>query len=627
MTLPQHAVRFFHRLLAASLGALPTLADTTATTTPLGLQFDATSAIFRVWAPFATTVHVAGTFNGWNPADTPLHPEGNGNWFVNTTGISTGTEYKYVIVNGTQTLWRTDPLAQCVETNNGNSVAYAPDAFPWTDKTFTSTNADRMVIYEMHVGTFNDPNPADRIVGTFATAMERIPYLASLGINMLKVLPVAEFPNNYSWGYNPAMHAAVESAYGGPDGFKTFVNACHALGIGVILDVVHNHWDAGKVSLWRFDGWSENGKGGIYFYQDGRSDTPWGPRPDYGRPEVRAYIWQTIEQWLTQYHVNGLRWDATAFIRNQFGNENDPANDIADGWRLLQTANDQIDALPASIISIAEDLRNNAALTRPTRDGGGGFDSQWNGAFVDWVRPSLETGEDLLRNMSAVREALTRLPNSNAFERVIYTESHDAVANGSQRVPSKIDPANPGSYWARKRSTLGAALLLTAPGIPMLFQGQEFLEDGTFSDNDPLDWSKTNTCAGIHLLYHDLIRLRVNAANTSRGLAGQHINVHHVNDADKVIAFHRWQNGGPGDDTIVIANFANRTWQTNEQYRVGLPRTGTWLVRCNTDLQSYSADFGNTGPTQVEAEPTPWNNMPHSAMFTLPPYSALILSQ
>src|SRR5262249_50086265 len=150
--------------------------------------------------------------------------------------------------------------------------------------------------------------------------------------------------------------------------------------------------------------------------------------------------------------------------------------------------------------------------------------------------------------------------------RVIYTESHDEDANGHERVPEEIWPGNAGSFFSKKRSTLGAALVFTAPGLPMIFQGQEFLEDQWFHDDDPLDWSKLERYGGIWLLYRDLIRLRRDWYNTTRGLRGQGVHVHHVNNADKVIAFHRWDAGGPRDDVVVLLNMANRAY---DNYRIG----------------------------------------------------------
>ena len=256
--------------------------------------------------------------------------------------------------------------------------------------------------------------------------------------------------------------------------------------------------------------------------------------------------------------------------------------------------------------------------------GGAGFQSQWDAGFVHPVRAAIIAREDRDRDMSAVRDALVRHYNSDALDRVIYTESHDEVANGHARVPEEIWPANAGSWFSRKRSTLGAALVFTAPGIPMIFQGQEFLEDRYFRDSAPLDWTKLESYPGIHLLYRDLIRLRRNWFDQTRGLRGPHINVHHLNNADKVIAYHRWENGGPGDDVMVVANFGNRVYAS---YRVGFPRPGLWRVRFNSGWQGYSDDFGDSGGFDCWADAPGWDGMPFQATVGFAPYSVLVLSQ
>ncbi len=137
----------------------------------------------------------------------------------------------------------------------------------------------------------------------------KLPYLCDLGVNAVEIMPPMEFAGGYSWGYNPANLFAIEREYGGPSGFKAFVAAAHAQGIAVIFDVVYNHFGPSDLDLWQFDGWSENGKGGVYFYNDGRSWTPWGDtRPDYGRSEVRQFIRDNALLWLERYRVDGLRW-------------------------------------------------------------------------------------------------------------------------------------------------------------------------------------------------------------------------------------------------------------------------------------------------------------------------------
>jgi 1,4-alpha-glucan branching enzyme len=468
----------------------------------------------------------------------------------------------------------------------------------------------------------------NRKPGTFADAVARLDHLVALGVNHIAVMPAAEFPGDYSWGYNPSDPYAVESAYGGPTAFKALINTCHRRGVAVSLDVIYNHWGPGDLDLWRFDGWYENGHGGIYFYNDGRGQTAWGSRPDYGRPEVRAFILDNAVMWVRDNHLDGLRWDSTIAMRNARAYNNNAEHDLADGWSLLQEGNVALDALGPDVLSLAEDMQQNEWLTKPVGEGGAGFDAQWDSGFVHPVRAALETPWDHERDMWAVQRALAGAYNGDPFQRVIFTESHDEVANGRQRVTSSIEHTNAAGYWARKRSTLGAALLFTAPGIPMLFQGQEILEDGWFTDGDPLDWSRTNSFAGILRLYTDLIALRRNTTSLSRGLTGRHLHTHHVNDAAKLVAYHRWDEGGPGDDVVVVANFANCTWAEHDGYRLGFPRAGRWHVRLNSDLTRYSADYGNVGADQViETEARPYDNMPVSATIVVAPYSALVLSQ
>jgi 1,4-alpha-glucan branching enzyme len=740
---------------------------------------------FRVWAPNATAVRVGGTFNAFSATANPLFSEGaSGNWSVDVPGAVAGQQYKFVIVNGANTLWKKDPRGRAVVNSSGNSVI-SPDTFDWSvygptitmfsdgfetgafstswattgtstwrvrtsttykasgtrgctfdssvsstyatsqltltlnasnhgqlnlsykirnvgdethsqdglyisnngttwtkvsgfpaiSTTFSTVNVNlssaataagfspgsafkvrwqqydnsplssdgvaiddvvvtgrvkspsfstpawnEMVIYEMHAGTFNDT--AGGVPGNFGTAISRLDQLQALGVNAVKIMPVNEFAGDFSWGYNPADPYTIESIYGGQNEYKRFVNECHARGIAVIQDVVHNHYGPSDLDMWQFDGWSQNSKGGIYFYQDYRSSTPWGDtRPDYGRGEVRTYIKDSIMSWLTEYRVDGLRWDSTVNIRNT---NNGMGTDIPDGWSLMQYCNNEVDASQSWKISIAEDLQNNDFITKPTGAGGAGFDSQWDAQFVHPIRDAIITGTDSARNMFSVRDALTHLYNGSATQRIIYTESHDEVANGRSRVPEEIWPGNAGSWASKKRSTLGAGLVMTAPGIPMIFQGQEVLENGFFADTDPVDWTKATTYAGIQTLYRDLIRLRRNWFDTTRGLRGNNINVHHINDTNKVIAYHRWQNGGAKDDVIIVANFANTSYTS---YNLGFPRGGTWRVRFNSDWNGYSSDFANTNAYDTTANAGAKDGMGFNANIGIGPYSLIILSQ
>jgi 1,4-alpha-glucan branching enzyme len=437
-------------------------------------------------------------------------------------------------------------------------------------------------------------------------------------------MPTAEFAGDYSWGYNPAHIFAVESIYGGPRAFKKFVRECHRHGIAVILDVVYNHFGPSDLDLWQFDGWSQHGMGGIYFYNDWKAKTPWGDtRPDYGRGEVRQFIHDNAMMWLEDYHVDGLRYDMTLFIRNVTGTGH-PGDDLPEGWSLKQWINRDIrERFPGRIL-IAEDLQNNEWIAKSAGEGGAAFHSQWDANFVHPIRAAVIVASDEHRSMTAVRDALQFRYNGDAFQRVIYSESHDEVANGKARVPTEVNASDPTGWYAQKRSTLAAGLVFTAPGIPMLFQGQEFLQGEWFRDDVPLDWDLNQEFRGIVRLYRDLIRLRLNRDGKTRGLCGQGMQVTHVNDASNIIAFYRWDKGGPKDEVVVVANFST---QSVTGYRIGVPRKGLWKLRLNSDWAGYSPDFSDFDGFNVTAEESAYDGQPCSVEVNIAPYSLLIYSQ
>jgi 1,4-alpha-glucan branching enzyme len=576
---------------------------------------------FRVWAPHAEKVFVSGSFNNWSEGADPMAPEPGGYWYADLSQAKAGDEYRYLIHNGGQKLSRIDPYAREVTNSVGNAVVHDP-AFDWGDDAFSMPGWNELVVYELHIGTFNDLPGGEP--GTFADAEKRLDHLKALGVNAIEIMPAAEFAGDFSWGYNPAHMFAVESSYGGPTAFKRFVKRAHELGIAVLLDVVYNHFGPSDLDLWRFDGWSENDLGGIYFYNDWRSETPWGnSRPDYGRGEVRQFIHDNAMMWLDDYHLDGLRYDMTLYIR-QVRAEGDSGCDLPEGWSLVQWINGEIRKRFPGKITIAEDLQNNEWLTKDVGAGGAGFGSQWDAGFVHPIRAVVTTPDDSARDMGAVRNAICHNYNGDAFQRVIYSESHDEVANGKARVPSEVAPDASANWYAKKRSTLAAALVFTSPGIPMLFQGQEFLESGWFQDTVPLDWRLKRTHEGVVDLYRDLITLRLNKSGTTRGLTGHHVNVHHVDDQEKLVVFHRWDQGGPGDDVVVVANFSS---QPRHDYKIGLPHGGRWIVRLNSDWNGYAPDFQNFPSFDVEAQPGECDGYENHGLLSIAPYSFLIYSQ
>jgi len=593
----------------------------------MGAIPNAKGVTFRVWAPHAENVYLMGTFNGWSETSTSLLNEKNGYWFKDVPEAKAGDEYRYLIHTPADwnlpPLSRIDPYARKVTKASGNGIIYDPQAFDWGDNTFTIASWNELIIYEMHVGTFHVKEEGQP--GTLDGAIEKLPYLRELGINAVEVMPVMEFSGDFSWGYNPSHPFAIESIYGGPDALKRFVKAAHEHGIAVISDVVYNHFGPSDLDLWRFDGWSENDKGGIYFYNDHRSSTPWGEtRPDYGRGEVRHYLCDNALMWFEEYHVDGLRWDAITYIKNILGSDTSPANDIPDGWSLMQWINHETHQRFPGKISIAEDMKKNAWVTKDTGAGGAGFNAQWDSEFLNPVRQSIIARDDGLRNVDAVAKAIGFQYDEDVFRRVIFTESHDEVANGRARVPEEIWPGKVDSWFSKKRSTLGAALVLTSPGVPMLFQGQELLEDRWFQDKVPIDWTRTEDEGGILKMYRDLIALRRNLSGTTRGLCGQSFQIYRVDHKAKLIAFHRWDKQGPTDSVVVVVNMTN---EDRDGYIIGFPRAGLWKARFNSDSYSYGPNFANHPAPDVEAREQGTDGLPCSGEISIGPYTVVIFSQ
>jgi 1,4-alpha-glucan branching enzyme len=600
----------------------------TVTTHPgMGAIPGAKGVTFRAWAPHAEKVYVTGTFNDWSKTSAPLVNEQNGYWSTDVSEAKVGDEYRYLIHTPADwklpPLSRIDPYARKVTSSIGNGIIYDPEAFDWGDAAFHMATGNELVIYEMHVGTFNVKEEGQP--GTLDSAIEKLPYLNNLGINAVEVMPVAEFAGDFSWGYNPAHPFAVAGIYGGPDALKRFVKAAHEHGIAVIMDVVYNHLGPSDLDLWQFDGWSENEKGGIYFYNDRRSQTPWGEtRPDYGRDEVRQYLRDNALMWFGEYHADGLRWDMIAYIKSIDGNDDNPANDLPEGWSLMQWINVEIAQRFPGKISIGESMKNNPWVIKDVGAGGAGFNAQWDAAFVHPVREAVITRDDTSRDLGAVSGAIEHRYDLDVFRRIIYTESHDEVANGRSRVPEEIWPGKVDSWFSKKRSTLGGALVLTSPGIPMLFEGQELLEDRWFQDKNPIDWSRAEDQHGILGMYRDLISHRRNLSGVTRGLCGQNVHIYHFNDGAKLLAFHRWDKGGPTDSVVVVVNMTN---QNRDGYRIGFPQAGLWKTRFNSDSYNYGPNFHNHPTPDVETHGEGADGLPCSAEIGIGPYTVVIFSQ
>ncbi len=622
---------------AARRAATPPRATAPSPLPGMGAVLAPGGCTFRVWAPFASAVSVGGDFrNAGNLEPTewsevPLAREGDC-WSAFVEGVVADSLYKFHVRNagsgedqhaGDQ--WRHDPYCRDAVSFAGNSVV-VERRFDWTGDDFRMPPWNELVLYELHVGTFAKNEPGH--VATLKEATDRLGHVAGLGFNGVEVLPAFDFEIETSMGYNPALPFAIDNAYGELGAMKQLVRRAHELGLAVILDVVYNHWGPEGLDqcLGRFDRWYPPGKQGIYFYPDARSETPWGDdnRPDFGRGEVRQFIRDNAMTLLEELRADGLRLDSTASIRRAKGKSGADRGELPDGWTLLRwLGEEKRRACPWKIL-VAEDLQGDPAIVRDALAGGMGLDAQWDPGFGE-IRAMLLAPSDEARLPSRLKDALERSSDgSGPFQRVVYFDSHDQ-AHDLGRIPGLVAPGDSEGWLARKIAALGAGLLFTAPGIPMLFMGDEFLEWRRWSDgrDDFMDWGRIGRWPGFVDLVRRLCRLRRNWEDNTRGLRGARSRVFHASDRDGVLAFLRQDAGGPGDDVVVVANLRNRTWPS---YNVGFPRAGTWWLRFDGDWRGYCGDFGDVGYSTSAQEG--WNQgLPCNGNVGIGPYSVCVYSQ
>jgi len=275
---------------------------------------------FRVWAPHADQLRVLVQQGvpewdyGLAPLVAVLAQDGEF-WEGLAPNVRAGALYRYEITNGANTFDTLDPASRDTihswrylgSTDNSNAgVVTPPPAFVWSP--FDTPRFENFVIYQLHVGSFAGRNDGfDRDVATFDDVRSKLGYIRAQNFTAIQLLPIQEFALNRSWGYNPALYFAVESAYGSPDDLRQLVDDAHRQGLAVIFDVVYNHLGDNDNSLWELDGYTNNG--GIYF--EGGKQTPWGPGPALQNANVQEFFYQNARMYFEEYNADGLRFDAT----------------------------------------------------------------------------------------------------------------------------------------------------------------------------------------------------------------------------------------------------------------------------------------------------------------------------
>ncbi len=588
---------------------------------------------FAVWAPSARAVRLKGDFNSWDGREHPMRQLGtSGVWELFMPGVGSGASYKYVIL-GSDGQWRekADPMAGYAETAPATASRVFESSYQWGDDTWMTARRDfqhvrqPMSVYEMHLASWKKHRDG-RFWSYAELADDLVPYLKDLGFTHVELMPVMQHPFGGSWGYHVTSYFAPDSRFGDPDGFKLLVDRLHQAGIGVILDWVPGHFATDEWALARFDG--------TPLYEDPNPQRGWHKEWgshifNFGRHEVRNFLYANALFWLEEFHADGLRVDGVAsmlyldysreqgeWTPNKYG-----GRENLEAVQFLQEMNATVYKRVPGAVTIAEESTSWPGVTGRTSDGGLGFGFKWN---MGWMNDSLGYMQ---------REPVHRVYHHGEMtfslvyawsENYMLPISHDEVVHGKGSLMRKM----PGDRWqqlANLRAYL--AFMWAHPGKQLLFMGSEFGQESEWAESRELDWwlLEHSEHRGVHSLVRDL-----NAAYTSSPAVWTKDNDPSgfswidANDAGRnVFSFVRrgdvTPQGDAAPEVVCVANFAALP---HDGYRLGFPSTGTWEEIVNTDAEAYTGSgVGNLGAvTAVEGE---WSGQPAHADILVPPLATV----
>ncbi|MDL2408617.1 1,4-alpha-glucan branching protein GlgB [Rhizobium calliandrae] len=587
---------------------------------------------FAVWAPNARRVSVVGDFNAWDGRRHPmrLRPQA-GVWEIFIPHVTVGERYKFEILDrfGNRLPQKADPVARAAEPAPSTASVVASSApFLWNDDAWMDNRRSTdhfgkpLSIYEVHAGSWlRDMKDGGRALDWAELSQRLVPYVEEMGFTHIELLPIMEHPFGGSWGYQPLGLFAPTGRHGTPEDFAYFIDRCHEQGIGVILDWVPAHFPTDVWGLARFDGTA------LYEHEDPREGfhRDWNTMIyNLGRNEVKGFLIASALEWLSRYHIDGLRVDAVAsmlyrdysrpegeWIPNSHG-----GRENLEAIEFFKHLNSIVHECYPHALMIAEESTAFPNITKSAADGGLGFDMKWN---MGWMHDTLHYMSDDPVYRKYHHGSMTFGMIYAYSEHFILPLSHDEVVHGKGSLLGKM----PGDEWqklANLRALLG--FMWGHPGRKLLFMGSEIGQLSEWSHDGSVDWNLLDdpSHAGLQRLVRDLNRIYRHFPCLQHGdTASDGFEWAVADDAEKsVLAMLRFD-VGRRSVALVVSNF---TPMFRRGYRIGVPFQGRWRQILNTDASIYGG--GGIEPGDPVADDFPAHGRSQSLLLDLAPLSTVM---
>ena len=590
---------------------------------------DKNGVVFRVWAPTARSVSVAGDFNNWNNEANYMYNIGYGVWEVFVEGVKEFCTYKYCIESEYgDRLMKADPYAFHAQTRPGQaSVVYDIESYSWNDSEWfnkrkeNNISSSPMNIYEIHAGSWRK-YPDGNFFNYQKLADELIPYLKEMHYTHVQLMPITEYPYDGSWGFQTTGYYAPTSRYGTPSDFMAFVDKLHGEGIGVILDWVPSNFPTDDFGLARFDG------SPLYESNDPKTSKrdSWGTCLfNYARFEVTSFLVSCAMFWLDKYHIDGLRIGALSSMLyldygksegewepNKFGGKENL--DAVDFVKRLNTA---VHMYHPDVMMFAEENTSWPKLTHKIEDGGLGFDFKWN---MGWMN-------DMLHYMSL--NSMWRPFNHDSLtfsfyyafsEKFLLPISHDEVSHGKgsliKQMPGKYD-----EQFAGVRAFI--TYMYAHPGKKLVFMGTEIGQFDEWNHEEAIQWDllEFEKHKKLRTFFKELNKFYLDCKplyeldTVWKGFDW----IHHDDYTNSVIAFKRTDKNG--DEIVSVCNFQPIR---RDEYCIGVPKYGLYDEVFNSDEERFGGS-GVVNGNNIKTEVMKIHGFDQGLSLTLPPLSVIYL--